>query len=295
MAAMIFVWMDTLARTFMTDHSSMVFGSFGHFGSSLTANVTSRTSQGNPGHTFVTMARLAMTGLLWGMALFGGLRRLRKGYHDGSYLLLAVVSFPLIVVQDYGGEMFLRIYLFVLPMMAFFTAILFFTTHSLGIRGLSIWRTLATCITCIVLIAGFLVTRYGNEHMDYITYDEFKGYQYLYKIAPAGSLLLEAWGDGPSQSQDYELYDYASLSDNGTQIIEKDDVDGLIQYIHNERPGHPAFIIFSRSQRVSAESFGGEPTGTMDRFEAALLKSNQFRLVYNHPDVQVLQFVGDNE
>ena len=292
LAIMIILWIVTMTQSFLLGHSSMIFGNFGQLGSSVTTNVADRV-HGNQLHTYVAWARVVMTGLLWGMAFLGGVSRMRKGYRDGTYLLLAVVPFPLIVVQDYGGEMFLRIYLFVLPMMAFFTAILFYTTHSLGVRRQNIWRTLACCATCIMLIGGFLLTRYGNEHMDYITYDEYNGIQHLYQIAPAGSLLIQGWGDAGWQFQDYEKYDCQTLSDVGPQIVEKKDIDALVRYIRAEAPDHPAYIIFTRSQRVSAEAISGEPVGTLDSFEASLLHSYRFQLVYNHPDAQIFFYAGN--
>ena len=74
----------------------------------------------NPEHAFISKMRLIMTLFIWGLAFVGGVFRLRRGYRDASYVLLAVVPFPLLLVQTYGGEMLLRIYFFTLPAMVFF-------------------------------------------------------------------------------------------------------------------------------------------------------------------------------
>jgi hypothetical protein len=81
---------------------------------------------GTPGHIFVAKMDEAMTLLVWGLAFLGAFRRLLAGYRDLTPILLAIVPFPLIVAQDYGGEMLLRIYLIALPFMVFFVATLFY-------------------------------------------------------------------------------------------------------------------------------------------------------------------------
>src|SRR5205807_75803 len=103
--------------------------------------------------------------------------------------------------QSYGGEILLRIYLFSLPPMAFFAASLFYTRPpSAGSR----WMTAAVLGVSIVLLGGFLFTRYGNERADYMTRAEVDGARYLYSIAQPNSLFLEGWVGGPWQFQDYE-------------------------------------------------------------------------------------------
>jgi hypothetical protein len=122
MAIIIALWLMCMAQPFLAGHPSMVFGDLGQAGDNLTASVTSRVVQGNPEHTFIAVMRVIMTGFIWLFACLGGVRRLHKGRRDITYILLAVAAFPLIIVQQYGGEMFLRIYLFTLPLMVFFAA-----------------------------------------------------------------------------------------------------------------------------------------------------------------------------
>ena len=136
-----------------------------------------RATQGNPQHQFIALLRIIMSAFIWGLAFLGAIRRLRKGYKGTTYVLLAVAPFALIVAQNYGGEMFLRIFLFTLPLMAFFAAALFYSKHTLVIRKTSPWMTVAIIAMSLVLLGGFFFTRYGNEGVDYITYAEFDGVQ----------------------------------------------------------------------------------------------------------------------
>jgi len=284
------LWIIFMTQTFLAGHSSTVFGNFGQVGSNVSASVTQRVIQGNPEHSFIAEMRLIMTGFIWLLACLGGVRRIRKGRRDITYILLAVAAFPLIVTQQYGGEMFLRIYLFTLPLMVFFAAALFYTTHRFSIRGTSPWMTAAIICTNLVLLGGFLFTRYGNERMDYMTYQEVAGVRYLYSIAPPNSMLIEGWDDTPWQFQDYEKYSYYSMTDILPDAVVTRNVNSIAQFIESQK--YPvAYMIFTRSQKAQANSFYGLPPGSLDQLENALIKSGKFQMIYNHPDAQIFIFI----
>ena len=248
-------WILGMAQTFLVGHSSLVVGAVGQVQGSIAENVGSRVSQGNAQHSFVAAMRVVTALVVWGLAALGAIRRQRQGHHDLTYLLLAVVPFPLIALQDYGGEMFLRIYLFVLPMMVFFMATLFYNPHPrrLALLGRpSAWVTAACAAMCILLLAGFLFTRYGNEHVDYKTYDEVDGISYLYRVAPPHSVLLQGWEDTPWEFQDFEKYALDSLNTAVPNSVVTGNVDAIIQYAQNQK--HPTYLVFTRSEIVSSES-----------------------------------------
>src|SRR5437588_3957910 len=94
-------------------------------------------------YQIVAKIRLFMTVLLWLLAFLGGIKRLRQGHRDITYIILALAGFPLIAVQGYGGEMLMRIYLFSEPFMVFFAAALFCEHPMFMARTqmTSLWRT----------------------------------------------------------------------------------------------------------------------------------------------------------
>lgn len=293
MAVMVVEWIVTMGQPFIAGHSSMVVGNVGHISNAVSTNVTARTSQGDAAHTFVTRTRVIMTAILWLLALLGVIYRLTKGYRDSAFLLLALAPFPLIGMQNYGGEMFLRIYLFALPMMAWFCASLFYTTHQPLIRATSLWRTISHIALCLLLLGGFFITRYGNENMDYITADELAGVQYLYQVAPPHALLLQGWTDTPWQYQDYERYTYQSLNVAVPEAVRTENIPALVHFFEQQVDKHqPTYLIITRSQQVSAESFDGLPKGLLTQIEARLLKSGKVKLLFSNKDVQVLTTVG---
>jgi len=288
MAYMIGAWIILIAGPFVAGHLNFLTGDLGQVSNAITANLTARVIQGSPQHIFIAAMRVIMTAAIWGLAIAGALFRLRRGYRDVSYILLAIAPFSLIVASSYGGEMLLRIYLFSLPLMAFFAAARFFTTPA---SGRSPRMMAAVAGVSLLLLGGFLFTRYGNERVDYITYAELDGAHYLYSIAPANSLLIAGWDNaGPLQFQDYEKYSYASLAAVPSNAITTQDVYAIVRYIESQRHTD-TYLIITRSQKAAAEVLAGLPPGALDRLENAMLRSGKFELLYSNADAQIFKYI----
>ena len=292
MTLMTVAWIYFMAQVFLSGHSGTVFDGFGQIGNNLSAGVTSHVA-GDPEHTFIVRLRILMTILIWGLALFGGIRRLIEGHRDATYVLLALAPFPLIVVQSYGGEVFLRIYLFALPLMAFFAAALFYPSSP---RGRSHRASASLIAMSLLLLGGFLFTRYGNERMDYKTNQELAGLRYLYSVATPGSMLVQAWDGAPWEFQGFDTYDHYTLSDTQSLVdaVDRGDVNTLTQFIEQmKRKGANAYVFFARSDEATFEADTQQPQGTLIRFVNDLQASGEFKLVYANQDAEVLQFIGE--
>lgn len=293
MAIMTGAWLFFMTQAFLAGHSNMVLGNFGAVSSNISSSVTSRTSNGDPQHQFIALTRIIMTGFIWVLAFIGAVRRLRKGHQDITYILLAVAPFPLIVAQDYGGEMFLRVYLFTLPFMVFFAAALFYSKYRLVIRKTSPWMTIAIIVTNLVLLGGFFFTRYGNEYMDYMTNAEVDSVYYLYSIAPPNSLLIAGWNDTPWQYKNYEKYTCESLAEILPDVVNLK-VSKLAQVISSQRNPH-IYLLFTRGEKAQAHLLYGLPNDALDRLEDAMLKSEEFKQIYSNRDAQIFIFVGNTK
>ncbi len=311
MSVMTVAWAIFMAQPYLSGHLTQLLSDVGQLSSSVSANLTSRVSQGDPEHTFITEVRIIMTLFIWSLAFVGGILRLRRGYRDATYALLAVAPFPILLVQAYGGEMLLRIYLFTLPAMVFFAAALFYSAptegrllsmktwyrlaffareeRSVSTRSKSLWMKATIGIVSIVLLGGFLFTRYGNERMDYMTNSEIAGVRQLYRIAPRGSLLIAGWDGTPWQFQDYEQYNYSVLSEDLPAAVETTNVGALVQFIDSVNPPK-AYLIFTRTQKATAQS-DGLPPDILDQLEQAMLRSRKFALVYSNSDAQIFLFI----
>ena len=284
MAIMTAAWIIFMAQAYLAGHLSLVTGYLGNVSDAVTENIANRL-EGSPGHVLIARMRIIMTACICGLAFVGAMRRIFTGHRDATYILLAIAPLPLFVAQPYGGEMLLRIYLFSLPMLAFFAAALFYTRTNLAT---SHWVLAAVLGSSIILLGGFFFTRYGNERMDYMTNAEVAGVRHLYSIAPPDSLLLAGWDGTPWQFQDFEKYSLYSMTDVLPDAVATSNVDAIVQFIESQRPPH-AYLIFTRSQKATADS-AGLPPGTLDRLEDALLKSGKFKMMYRNPDAQIFAY-----
>jgi hypothetical protein len=300
MILMVAFWLLIAARTFLVGHTSMVFAGLDIF-SSFNNNVSSRVA-GNIDHTFVAKLRIYMSMVIWGLAALGALVRLLNKKQDASIILLAIMPFPLFIAQPYGGEMLLRSYMFSLPPMVFLVASLFYSSPIVALRRVPIiqrfsfsflqrpvWQYMALIAVNLVLISGFLFTRYGNERDDYITYNEFNGVNYLYSIAPAHSLFMTCWLGGPWQFKDYEQYTLQDLgsTDETTNDITPANVPALVKSMQQESIGTNAYLVFTRSEIATFDATSGLPAGSLVTLESAVTKSGDFNLIYRNSDVRI--------
>ena len=281
MAVIIATWISYMAVSYLAGHLSTLTSYMGEVSGAVGANVTSRL-QGSPEHVFVVTMRLVMTIAVWALALLGGLRSWRNGNRYLTYALLGGATFPLLILQPYGGEMLLRVYIFALPFVAFFIATLFFTLPTYG-RS---WRaTFLIGILSIGLLGGFFFTRYGNERMDYFTQYEVDAIQYLYTVAEPGSLWAVGTPALPWKFENYEKYKYTKVMED----VWVGDVDHIATLMAQERYTN-AYLVLTRSQQAHAELFYSLPSGTWDNFLKSLVDSGKFELIYSnfHADIFTL-------
>lgn len=339
MSVMTAAWAVFVAQPYLAGHLAPILSDVGQLSRAVDSNVTGRVLVGDPEHILIGKIRTMMTFIIWGLAFAGAVLRLRRGHRDASYVLLAIVPFPIVLVQSYGGEMLLRIYLFTLPMMSFFAAALFYTPKIVGpglapVRGTpggqyrsgnrlchailrhrkagreplrrdrgglgggvgalcrswggGLLMKIIVGVVCVLLLIGFLFTRYGNEQVDYVTNAELTGMNHLYSIAPKGSLLLTGCDETAWQFRNIEQYSYYVLCDDDSlyHALLTKNVAPVIQLIEHSKPSK-AYIIFTRSQQALALR-NGLPPDTLDQFEHALLTSRMFILVYRNSDVQII-------
>jgi hypothetical protein len=313
MIVMTAAWLIFMTQSFLSGHMSQVFGGITNIFSSVSSNVSNRVG-GSPQHTFIARLRLIMTAFVWGLAGVGAIFRLLKGYKDASIIILALAPFPLFIVQPYGGEMLLRCYLFALPSMIFLAASVFYELPTLptflaflspllsrltSLLTSSIklpWREIAIAGMSIVLLGGFLFTRYGNENVDYKTYDEVNGVYKLYSIAQPGSLFVGGWEGTPWQLKDFEKYSIITLdrTDKLGNAVNNLNIAYVVQYMQDQkkRQNQPVYFIFTRSQKAWFNSMSGFPPGALDKFENAVASSGDFNLVYRSQDVQIFQLAS---
>lgn len=294
MAVMMAAWLFYMADPFLKSNGLV----FKHHFLNLFANLDSNTvniSNATPGHAFISLVARGLTLLLIGLALAGAWRRLRRGYRDLPVLLLAAAPVPMFVVQDYGGEMIYRVYLFALPWLCFLAAGLFFPGPTWRVS----LKTIApTVLVGLLLAAGFVTVYYGNERMNNYSQAEMTAADYLYRTAPPGSILVKVNFNFPYKFRpDYNRYtEFAMVNDpneihQGYVITDLVDIENLITEFK-----YPAgYVVFSRSQREYAALSGVVSLPWIDQLEESLKTSEKFVEVYHNQDVQIFKLVMEGD
>ncbi len=283
LGVMAVVWVSYMTVPFLQGHVGALVGEFGQL-SSVGASTTGRLG-GSPDHHLVVVLSMVFSASLLATAAIGFLIRFRDGRRDLSMALLAAAAVPLVAAQAYGGEIVLRLYLFILPFMAILAA-----GVAYGRPGAlpSKLRTCAVVAACIAITGGFLTTRYGNERMDIMSTPEVQGVQELYRIAPPGSLLVSASADLPWRAQAFEQYVYQPEGDD----ILVGSPHGLALAMRKLARPH-SYLILTASGQAYAELFRGLPLSTWDEFVSQMMTSPEFGLVYHNADTMIFELLPE--
>jgi hypothetical protein len=280
MGVMIAAWIAFAAVAFLIGHFQNVAGYVGTLSDSLVANLTSRLD-GSQGHRDVVVVRLGFAVAVWILAGAGILRRLHAGRWDVTAVALAAAPFPLFAVQQYGGEMLLRIYLFSLPFMALLIAFALLPRRR---DELSKFVGVFVVVMSVALLVPFMVARYGNERIESFRPGEVAAVEQLYRIAPEGSMLVSVDGDVPWKSIRYERYRYRPTADSYYQ-----DLDGM--FAEMSRYNGPVYLIVNRAQGAYAEMILGASPDEWAAFEQQLYATGWFQIVSRTPDATIARFV----
>ncbi len=283
-------WLATGARTFMSDNVQAVLKTMG----SLSSNANSTfidLAQASSGQLLVAKMDRALSISILLLAAVGVVR-LRGARMSWVPLGLLAVPLSLLGASSYGGEIVFRVYLFALPAAAFFGAVALAPTW--GTRLWSIPRAVLICAVSMALLVGMLFAYYGKERMFHFTRQEVRGSQWLYDNAPAGSLIIGVTSNLPWAFTHYEQYQYRWLGteDPSTRLQLIEDPIGAINAAIDAKPAVNEYVILNRGQRVEMEATGKLPVGAVERIGVALRTSARFTVVFDNPDVTVLQRVG---
>lgn len=266
-------WVVFAAGTYLNGHVDALKDQVGQVGATVSSSVGGRVS-GSTQHVHVTRLRLLTAAAAWLLALLAALALLRRRARSFvPHVVLAAVPFSLVVLQAYGGEIVLRVYLFSLPFVAVLVA-------SLVPRRAGRASVAAVGIFAAVAGGAFLVTRYGNLQIELFEPDEVRVVQRAYEMAPDGALLL-----APNPQLSWE---FARLGE-----IRQRTIDGALK----ELPRPPAnlaqevaglagtrrtYVLITRNTREYEALFGRPRWGTIAGLERSLSTSPEFRRVYSN-------------
>ncbi|WP_308408689.1 hypothetical protein [Streptomyces sp. AC627_RSS907] len=210
-------------------------------------------------------------------------------------LLVSVAPVPLFVVNDYGGEMLFRVYLFALPGGAFFAAAAlvpaFAGTHRGRAQALR-RRAAAVALPAVLLalLTGFLPSYYGKEKMYYTPPAETALVTRTLDSAPDGSLILATTGSFPQALHRYDSLEHWYFAEQELPENEKMLKDPAGYLAEGIPPGTTAYVILTRTQDTYTAGEGLLPAGGFERLRTRLSASPLFRTVESHPYGVVLEY-----
>ena len=301
-------WVVLLATTYISGHQQQVTGGIGKLTESVDSGVRARaagtTAAGaavSAERLFVVNLRVATALVVWAVALVGVARLLKNRRLDRAFALVALSAFPLVGLQSYGGEIFLRVYMFALPFVAYFVAVAILPSPEGRFAPLSPY--IAAGLSLVALVV-FTLTRYGNERMDYFTKDEVALVDYVYSKAPPPdppgtknakqkNFLVYAGSDNlPWKSQLYERcscklltgqdFWVKMLGANPDPAAAAAGAARQMGFYHGK-----AWLILSRSESQEVDLTGISPRGSLATFKQAVERSPFFAKVRWNADGQV--------
>jgi hypothetical protein len=284
LGVVVLAYISYLTVPYWSGHLHDMFGSFGNVSGTVQNGAVDRV-RGDDGHQIVVKLRLLLAPTIWILAVAGAWRWMRRGGADLGLMALASTPFLLLALQSYGGEVFMRVYLFALPFIAVLVATLVAPTWPVRRRAVT---AVAAALLSVILTGAFFVARYGNESFEQVRPADVQAVGWLYAHAPAGSSLVAITSNVPWRSQGVERYQFRPLgNDLGPTAVPA---------IEAEMRRNPdgAYLILTEGQFVYAESYLGEPPGWGENIEHQVIASGEFRLVYANQEARIYVLVGSN-
>ncbi len=257
--AIVAAYVNYMAVAYWSGHLDAMVGSVGQVGGNLTSQTTGRISSTNPERLIVLYTRLAITGVILGLAGLGLLRRLKKGIGDRVVFVMMVVPVLSLAMLSYGGELGLRVYLFTLPATSILVAYLFYPGLPSKVAPkrrfpvLAKLRPIVACALVLGLAGAFLLARFGNEKYEWTSPQERAAIDYIYErdLETTRILYLVPEGDGGS-SISWSLTGVERVRQiRATAGRDPYKVDNVVEQLRDAGPG--SFILATRSQEASLE------------------------------------------
>jgi hypothetical protein len=280
-------WISFAAVDYWSGHMANIFGGVGHIGGNVSLSVGGRMIGSTLLHRVVLQTRVAVAGLIVMLAFLGALRRWLQRVDDRVLIALACMPLPSIALQNYGGEMALRIYLFMLPAAAILAAGLFFPAPQPDRPS---WRWLSVLAACaVVLPLAFFVARYGNESFERTPTGELTAMDYVYGQARHGARVLwlspapatDVTPQMPWAYREVAKVEFVPLK----APADPASTAGLVSALRHAGPG--AYLVTTSTQVSYLEEAAGYPAGWGGRFRASMTASPAVRVAYANASATV--------
>ncbi|SEF79967.1 hypothetical protein SAMN04489712_10285 [Thermomonospora echinospora] len=281
-------WMSYMTKAYWEGQGDSLFSGIGNLFETLGSSVSGRITESSAQLALVQQTRILIAVAVVLLAVLGLCRRWRQRFDDRVAVVLLCVPFLSIGLQNYGGEITLRVYLFILPGACLLAAYLFFPRAFTVARP---FRAVAAAAVCGLLVAGsFLFVRFGNETYERVRPGEVQAFREMLRLSPEGriSLVWQIGRKGPMGSfpqapwgmAAQERWDYVELEATREPENIKPIVDAL-----KVRPG--SYFLTTRSNEALNHYVLGLPADHGPRLVRALRAAPELKPVLLHEDAAV--------
>ncbi|WP_116204631.1 hypothetical protein [Amycolatopsis circi] len=285
------VWFTLGAKDFWQGQLSMVIGDFGQVSSSVDQGITGRFT-GDAGRTAILFLRVCLTGTVGALALGGWWSRRRRGLRSVPLVLLALAPLGLAALQSYGGEVFVRCYLFALPFAAILggcclDALLSRPSGPGAMRAASRVRPrfrgagpVAAAIVLAALGLGTITARGGG--------DAYLSYTRADVAAVADAYRLAA----PGQTISVLSADATPIGFDRIGVVNQPAVErtcpGYVRAATCVLDAAPDYLVVTPSQENYGRIYYGLSAGWTDRLVSDLLYSGNYQVVFDQGGARLL-------
>ncbi|WP_433029716.1 hypothetical protein [Actinomycetospora sp. CA-053990] len=291
LGVLLVAWVSLMTASFWTGHLPDVLGGVGDVSGNVATSITARTG-GDPAHAVVVLVRVALFGVLAIGSLVGLLRRRHRGVDDRVVALLLAVPFLAVLVQNYGGEIGLRVYMFALPGACVLIALAFFpeTARGAGFREAfgSVWRYVAAGLVVLVLGAAYGVAAYGNESFERVSPGEMAAVQWVYDRPGNAQILFvtDSLDSGATPMMPIGYTDPVGVGPRSMLApLDPRTTDPVVEQLVYW--GGSTYFMTSRAEEQYLEVSAGYPQGWGERFRAALAADPRLQKVVDTGDAQI--------
>jgi hypothetical protein len=275
-------WTCFAAMAYWTGHLTKLTSGVGSLGKLVQANIGKRASGGTFERSIVVASRIGMAGLIWSVAAIAVIALWRRRSVPLPALCLFASGFPLLILQPYGGEMLIRVFLFALPAVSLLIASLAAPAH-ISFQGMSkaaslvTWRSRGRLIVAglimILCVPLFLMARFGNESYEQVSTNDRSTVNALYQRAPVDAAVYIEDRQALISSQRVGEVRFLNLSSVDPHQVEAQ--------IRSSLGRHTAtFILLTESEQAYAEQVFGLPRDWARRLARSLLSDGGYSLEF---------------
>ncbi len=278
-------WVSFATVAYWSGHMADVLGGLGRLGSNVTTSIGGRMAGNSQTHALVLHARVAVPAAIVILAGLGLLRRRLRGIEDRVVTVLLCMPLLSIGLQSYGGEIALRIFLFLLPAASILAACFFFPQTEQFPAGRP-WRVIPAVAACAVaLVLVFFVLRYGNEAFEQVPAGEVTAMDYVYAHDGQGVRLLwpsEAPATDNTPEMPWAYRDIAKVSYDPVLAPQNPAAAaGMAAILRSDGPG--SYLIVTATQVNYLTQVAGYPAGWGQQFRTAMAAAPGVQVAFENP------------